>query len=71
MESAGLSNPPPRSKSRPESIAALSRPRYIQQREENMPEPGYNDGEPPSLIVLICGTAVVVLLFAIIKSCVW
>jgi hypothetical protein len=36
-----------------------------------MPEPDYNDGEPPSLTVLICGTIVVVLLFLIIKSCVW
>ncbi len=36
-----------------------------------MPDYNYNDGEPPSLIVLICGTIVVVLLFLIIKSCVW
>lgn len=36
-----------------------------------MPEPDYNSGDPPSLIVFICGTVVVVLLFLIIKSCVW
>ena len=36
-----------------------------------MPEPDYNDGEPPSPIVLICGTVVVVLVFLMIKSCVW
>lgn len=45
--------------------------RYIQRHEEAMPEPDYNSGDPPSLIVFICGTVVVVLLFLIIKSCVW
>ncbi|GEM_PF-2150251 len=36
-----------------------------------MPEPDYNAGEPPSLIVLICGTVIVMLLFLIVKSCIW
>ncbi len=36
-----------------------------------MPEPDYNSGDPPSLIIMICGTIIVVVLFLIIKSCVW
>jgi hypothetical protein len=36
-----------------------------------MPEPDYNAGEPPNLIVMICGTVIVMLLFMIIKSCAW
>ena len=36
-----------------------------------MPEWNYNDGDPPSLIIMICGTIIVVVLFLIIKSCVW
>jgi hypothetical protein len=36
-----------------------------------MPDPGYNDGEPPSLVVLICGTIAVLLILLIVKSCLW
>ena len=45
--------------------------RYIGEREEPMPDFGYNDGEPPSLVVLIGGTVIVLILFLVIKSCVW
>lgn len=36
-----------------------------------MPEPGYNSGDPPNLIVIVCGTVIVVILFLMIRSCVW
>ncbi len=36
-----------------------------------MPDPGYLDGDPPSLPALILGTVVVMILFAVIKSCIW
>ena len=36
-----------------------------------MPEPNYADGEPPGLFSLIVGTIVVLILFLVIKSCIW
>ena len=36
-----------------------------------MPDHGYLDGDPPGLVGLILGTVVVVLLFVLIKACVW
>ena len=36
-----------------------------------MPDPGYLDGDPPSLPVFILGTVVVVIVFIVIKSCIW
>jgi len=34
-----------------------------------MPEPGYNDGEPPGVLMFVLGSIVVALLFLIVKSC--
>ena len=36
-----------------------------------MPDHGYLDGDPPGRVGLILGTVVVVLLFVLIKACVW
>ena len=36
-----------------------------------MPDPGYLDGDPPSLPALILGTVAVAILFMVIKACVW
>jgi len=36
-----------------------------------MPEPGYAGGEPPSLFTLVVGSIVVLILFLVIKSCMW
>jgi hypothetical protein len=36
-----------------------------------MPDPGYLDGDPPSLASFILGSVVVGILFMVIKSCIW
>ena len=36
-----------------------------------MPEPNYAGGDPPGLLSLVLGTAVIVILFLLLKSCIW
>ena len=36
-----------------------------------MPEPNYANGRPPGLFSLVLGTIVVVILFILLKSCIW
>jgi len=36
-----------------------------------MPEPNYAGGEPPGLFTLVVGSIVVLILFLVIKSCMW
>jgi hypothetical protein len=36
-----------------------------------MPEPGYTNGEPPGPLVFVGGTVIVVILFLVLKSCIW
>jgi hypothetical protein len=36
-----------------------------------MPDPGYAGSEPPGPLSLLLGTVVVIILFLILKSCMW
>jgi hypothetical protein len=36
-----------------------------------MPDPGYTDGDGPGFVGLFLGTVVIVIVFLIIKSCMW
>ena len=54
----------------PQTLAATS-PEAGPMRRREMPEPDYAGGDGPGFLVFLMGTVAVVIVFVLIKSCLW